>query len=210
MEDHFLAPKKQTKLTPKSGHSKLTGNRPNHILDASHASCPTFLAVFAGMAAAYVDSIQRGGIPSVETAIETLARKENTAAIQSALNVYVSQMEQELRLPTQDEKTLDEVHFQCLQNSLMHFQDRSFLDEDGVYKVELTVSIACITLLRQNHHISTGFYLNLSRLQQTLKDQWKSIRDVSTQEWLCLGIHFFPPHRIMYDGMNLACPKQAM
>ncbi|MEJ1276740.1 hypothetical protein NN561_007651 [Cricetulus griseus] len=51
------------------------------------------------LVATYVDAINSGAVPCLDDAVTTLAQRENSAAIQKAVDHYSEQMAQRLRLP---------------------------------------------------------------------------------------------------------------
>ena len=92
-----------------------------------------------------MDAIRNGAVPCVENAIKSLALIENSKAVESAIRVYNKEMETGIKLPTKDDKTLNDHHFNCLQKAVKHFLEKAVMDEDNEFQKELNVNI-CISL----------------------------------------------------------------
>lgn len=97
--------------------------------------------MFAVLVTTYVEAIRSGAVPCVEDAIKSLALVENSKAVESALNVYDNEMQSGLKLPTPDDKTLNDHHFSCLQKAVKYFLSKAVMDEDNKFQKELNVSI---------------------------------------------------------------------
>ncbi|KAL1763797.1 guanylate-binding protein 6-like, partial [Sigmodon hispidus] len=77
----------------------------------------------------YVDAINSGAVLCLDDAVTTLAQRENSAAVQRAVEHYNEQMTQCLRLPTDTLQELLGVHTACEQEAIAVFMEHSFKDE---------------------------------------------------------------------------------
>ena len=91
-------------------------------------------AVFAALVTTYVDAIRNGAVPCVENAIKSLALIENSKAVETAIQLYHKEMGCGIKLPTKDDKTLNDYHFNCLQNAVKHFLEKAVMDEDNEFQ----------------------------------------------------------------------------
>ncbi|MEJ1270762.1 hypothetical protein NN561_001590 [Cricetulus griseus] len=85
----------------------------------------------------YVDAINSGALPCMENAVITLARRENSAAMQKAVTHYDQQMSQKVQLPTETLQQLLELHRTCENEAMEIFRKHSFKDEDQCFQKEL-------------------------------------------------------------------------
>ncbi|XP_027251659.1 guanylate-binding protein 5 isoform X2 [Cricetulus griseus] len=85
----------------------------------------------------YVDAINSGALPCMENAVITLARRENSAAMQKAVTHYDQQMSQKVQLPTETLQQLLELHRTCESEAMEIFRKHSFKDEDQCFQKEL-------------------------------------------------------------------------
>lgn len=67
---------------------------------------------FAGVAVQYADQISKGQIPSIESAVVSMARHVNEDALSECTKQYRKAMET-FQLPSEDDKSLDLHHQQC-------------------------------------------------------------------------------------------------
>lgn len=67
---------------------------------------------FAGVTVQYADQISKGKIPSIESAVVSMARRVNEDALSECTKQYRKAMET-FQLPSEDDKTLDLHHQQC-------------------------------------------------------------------------------------------------
>ena len=74
----------------------------------THYTCFLF-TVFAHMARLYVNAIDTGAIPCVQSALEVAAAAENAIAISNALQHYKDVMKERVSLPAET-KTLSKVN----------------------------------------------------------------------------------------------------
>ncbi|XP_048046214.1 guanylate-binding protein 4-like [Megalobrama amblycephala] len=91
----------------------------------------------------YVDTISSGKVPCLDNAVVTLANLENQAAVQEALKVYQSGMEEvKNKFPVSvDDISSEHQKFSSLATA--EFMKRSFKDEKGEYLTKLMVSFTC-------------------------------------------------------------------
>ncbi|KAM6106981.1 guanylate-binding protein 1-like [Phoenicopterus ruber ruber] len=82
------------------------------------------------LAATYVEAIQSGAVPCLESAVLALAETVNRAAVKEAVTLYRDLMEQRAKLPTETVQELLELHTQCEQEALELFMAWAF--EDGI------------------------------------------------------------------------------
>ncbi|XP_039510485.1 guanylate-binding protein 1 [Pimephales promelas] len=123
--------------TLKGGH-KVTGNLLGHLVKI------------------YVDTISSGKMPCLENAVVTLANLENQAAVQEALMVYQSGMEEvKNKFPVNvDDIATGHQKFSRLATS--EFMKRSFKDEKGEYLKKLVenIDVHYVGLLKENEMAS--------------------------------------------------------
>lgn len=89
----------------------------------------------------YVNAINSGEIPCMEDAVLTLAQRENSAAVQKAVDYYSQQMSQKLQLPTENLQELLDLHRTIEKEAIELFIKNSFKDIDHVFQKELGARI---------------------------------------------------------------------
>uniref|UniRef100_A0A8C8UB86 GB1/RHD3-type G domain-containing protein n=1 Tax=Peromyscus maniculatus bairdii TaxID=230844 RepID=A0A8C8UB86_PERMB len=82
----------------------------------------------------YVDAINSGTIPCLENAVKTLAERENSIAVQRAVDHYSEQMAQRVRLPTDTLQELLDVHTACEKEAIAVFMEHSFSDNQWEFQ----------------------------------------------------------------------------
>uniref|UniRef100_A0A8C8UKE5 GB1/RHD3-type G domain-containing protein n=1 Tax=Peromyscus maniculatus bairdii TaxID=230844 RepID=A0A8C8UKE5_PERMB len=85
----------------------------------------------------YVDAINSGTIPCLENAVKTLAERENSIAVQRAVDHYSEQMAQRVRLPTDTLQELLDVHTACEKEAIAVFMEHSFSDNQWEFQKKL-------------------------------------------------------------------------
>lgn len=95
--------------------------------------------MIAGLVRCYVSSIQNGGVPCIETAVETTARPINSEAICESVQLYKDQMSRDVTLPTATQQQLSEANLKCQSEATALFLSRVIFDKDRKYQLELTV-----------------------------------------------------------------------
>ncbi|OBS69708.1 hypothetical protein A6R68_01750, partial [Neotoma lepida] len=85
----------------------------------------------------YVEAINSGALPCIENTVVTLARRENSVAVQKAITHYDQQMGQRVQLPTETLQELLNLHRTCESEAMEIFRKHSFKDEDQCFQKEL-------------------------------------------------------------------------
>ncbi|EDL12061.1 mCG145180, isoform CRA_b, partial [Mus musculus] len=85
----------------------------------------------------YVDAINSGALPSIENTVVTLARRENSAAVQKAIGHYDQLMSEKVQLPTETLQELLDLHRTCEREAIEIFRKHSFKDEGEFFQKEL-------------------------------------------------------------------------
>ncbi|XP_069707722.1 guanylate-binding protein 1-like [Phaenicophaeus curvirostris] len=89
------------------------------------------------LAETYVEAIESGAVPCLESAVQALAEMENTAAVKEAVTLYRDLMEQRAKLPTETVEEFLELHSQCEQEALELFRKRAFEEGMSQFQAEL-------------------------------------------------------------------------
>nr|AAH78075.1 Unknown (protein for MGC:82969) [Xenopus laevis] len=85
----------------------------------------------------YIETIKSGSVPCIENAVLALSVKENTGAVQDALKMYETCMnDQVARFPTETLETFLQMHQDCEKEALKVFMKRSFNDENQKFQQE--------------------------------------------------------------------------
>lgn len=87
----------------------------------------------------YVDAINSGALPSIENTVVTLARRENSAAVQKAIGHYDQLMSEKVQLPTETLQELLDLHRSSEKEAIKIFMENSFKDVDQVFLTKLEV-----------------------------------------------------------------------
>lgn len=85
----------------------------------------------------YVDAINSGAVPCLDDAVTTLAQRENSVAVQKAVDHYSEQMAQRLKLPTDTLQELLDEHTACEKEAISVFMEHSFKDENQLFLKKL-------------------------------------------------------------------------
>lgn len=96
--------------------------------------------VLASLVEKYVDTIVKGKVPCVESAVTALARTRNTEAVAEAVAEYRKGMEQDLVLPTDSRAMLVDVHRRWERRAVTLFLSHAFADNERTYQCQLIVS----------------------------------------------------------------------
>ncbi|XP_067309372.1 guanylate-binding protein 2-like isoform X1 [Pseudorasbora parva] len=102
----------------------------------------------------YVDTISSGKVPCLENAVVALANLENQAAVEEALKVYQSRMEEvKKKFPVND---ISSQHQKFSSLATSEFMKRSFKDEKGEFLIKLmeNIDVHYIGLLEENVNAS--------------------------------------------------------
>ncbi len=101
--------------------------------------------MFASLVTSYTEAYQNGHMPSVESALKSLSRIENTKAADVALIAYVEEMKT-LKLPTKDEETFDHHHIKSKEYAVQLFLRKAVMDTNNEFQAGLKVTsiLQCI------------------------------------------------------------------
>ncbi|XP_042296664.1 guanylate-binding protein 1-like isoform X2 [Sceloporus undulatus] len=97
--------------------------------------------LLAKLVETYVETIQSGKVPCMESAVLALAEIENTAAVGEAASCYVGLMENKLKLPTETVPELLEIHAECEKEAVRTFMARAFKDDKRHFQAKLMKSL---------------------------------------------------------------------
>lgn len=100
------------------------------------------MAVLGTLAVTYVDAIQSGAVPCLESVVTALAELHNSAAVREAAVLYQELMEQRAELPTETAEELLELHEQCQRETLQLFAERAITADVERFRAELLVGAA--------------------------------------------------------------------
>ncbi|KAH0519443.1 Guanylate-binding protein 4 [Microtus ochrogaster] len=121
----------------------------------------------------YVDAINSGTVPCLENAVKTLAERENSIAVQRAVDHYSEQMAQRVRLPTDTLQELLDVHAACENYAITVFMEHSFLDDQWEFQKKLVATIEKRkeAFMLQNEAASLSYcQAELERLSESLME----------------------------------------
>ncbi|XP_050016094.1 guanylate-binding protein 4-like isoform X1 [Alexandromys fortis] len=121
----------------------------------------------------YVDAINSGTVPCLENAVKTLAERENSIAVQRAVDHYSEQMAQRVRLPTDTLQELLDVHAACEKEAITVFMEHSFLDDQWEFQKKLVATIEKRkeAFMLQNEAASLSYcQAELERLSESLTE----------------------------------------
>uniref|UniRef100_A0A671K2C4 Guanylate-binding protein 1-like n=1 Tax=Sinocyclocheilus anshuiensis TaxID=1608454 RepID=A0A671K2C4_9TELE len=103
----------------------------------------------------YVDTISSGEVPCLDNAVATLAVLENEAAVQKALKVYQSGIEEVKNMFPVSVIDITSEHQKFSNLAISEFMKCSFKDEKGEYLIKLMVIGKCfVGLLQENEKAS--------------------------------------------------------
>ncbi|XP_048018727.1 guanylate-binding protein 1 [Megalobrama amblycephala] len=140
---------------------EVTGRFCDHIFDKSFVKTlkgghKVTGKLLGNLVQIYVDTISSGKVPCLDNAVVTLANLENQAAVQEALKVYQSGMQEvKNKFPVSvDDISSEHQKFSSLATA--EFMKRSFKDEKGEYLTKLMEDIdTCyVELLKENEMAS--------------------------------------------------------
>ncbi|XP_041427591.1 guanylate-binding protein 1 [Xenopus laevis] len=88
----------------------------------------------------YLETIKSGSVPCIENAVLALSVIENTGAVQDALKMYETCMNDQVAgFPTETLETFLQMHQDCEKEALKVFLKRSFNDENQKFQQEFKV-----------------------------------------------------------------------
>ncbi|XP_065765413.1 guanylate-binding protein 5-like isoform X2 [Muntiacus reevesi] len=102
----------------------------------------------------YVNAINSGDLPCMESEVLTLAQIKNLAAMQKAIAHYDQQMGQKLQLPTETRQELLDLHRASEKEAIEVFMKNSFKDEDQGYWKKLEAEEALQKYLESKESVS--------------------------------------------------------
>ncbi|XP_042560348.1 guanylate-binding protein 1-like, partial [Clupea harengus] len=97
--------------------------------------------MLGSLAETYVEAIRSGQVPCLESAVESLVMIQNGRAITDALQFYRSEMERWVRLPSETQEALSEIHAAAEKHAVDIFVRGSFNDHEHKYQLELLGSV---------------------------------------------------------------------
>ncbi|GAB1288185.1 Guanylate binding protein 1 [Apodemus speciosus] len=104
----------------------------------------------------YVNAINNGSLPCLESAVLTLAQTENSAAVQKAITYYEEQMNQKIQMPTETFQEVLAMHRTCESEATEIYMKNSFMDVDKTFQKELGELFLKLETWKLN-----GFYTQL-------------------------------------------------
>ena len=87
----------------------------------------------------YVQAIRNGAVPCIGNAVTTMSKVENTNSLNAALQMYKDAMDG-VKLPTEDQQTLDESSLAEEKRALDFFKEHSIFDTKETFLNQLLVS----------------------------------------------------------------------
>uniref|UniRef100_A0A8C9FMX6 Guanylate binding protein family member 6 n=1 Tax=Pavo cristatus TaxID=9049 RepID=A0A8C9FMX6_PAVCR len=129
------------------------------------------------LAVTYVDAIQSGAVPCLESAVTALAELHNSAAVREAAALYRELLEQRAELPVETAEELQELHERCQRETLQLFAERAITDDVERFRAELLRQVEaarrqfCSRDEEASHEMCRGVLQELSReTEQCIKD----------------------------------------
>ncbi|XP_056599358.1 guanylate-binding protein 1-like isoform X2 [Triplophysa dalaica] len=125
------------------------------------------------LAKIYVETISSGKVPCLDNAVVALANLENKAAVQEALKVYQSGMEEVMNKFPVSMENITNVHQKSSSLATSEFLKRSFKDEKGEYIANLKedIDMHYTKLLNQNEMASER------KCKELLKDLFSDMNE---------------------------------
>ncbi|XP_055258691.1 guanylate-binding protein 5-like isoform X1 [Moschus berezovskii] len=114
----------------------------------------------------YVNAINTGDLPCMESEALTLAQIKNLAAVQKAIAHYDQLMGQKLQLPTETLQELLDLHRASEKEAIEVFMKNSFKDEDQGYRKKLEMQLVA----KQNDFRKQNSEASLNRCLALLQD----------------------------------------
>ncbi|XP_063069924.1 guanylate-binding protein 1 [Engraulis encrasicolus] len=94
------------------------------------------------LAETYVEAIRSGKVPCLESAVESLALIQNGRAVAEALAHYEKEMQRWVRLPSETQEALSQIHSEASTQAISIFTNASFNDNQQTYQDELMRKMA--------------------------------------------------------------------
>uniref|UniRef100_A0A8C6FTH2 Guanylate binding protein 5 n=1 Tax=Moschus moschiferus TaxID=68415 RepID=A0A8C6FTH2_MOSMO len=114
----------------------------------------------------YVNAINSGDLPCMESEALTLAQIKNLAAVQKAIAHYDQLMGQKLQLPTETLQELLDLHRASEKEAIEVFMKNSFKDEDQGYRKKLEMQLVA----KQNDFDKQNLEASLNHCSALLQD----------------------------------------
>ncbi|XP_063040020.1 guanylate-binding protein 1-like [Engraulis encrasicolus] len=89
----------------------------------------------------YVEAIRSGQVLCLESAVESLAKIQNSRAVAEALGFYQAEMAEKVQFPTETQEALSKVHMEAEQQAISKFMKASFHDPDEKHLLQLRASL---------------------------------------------------------------------
>nr|XP_020754151.1 guanylate-binding protein 5-like [Odocoileus virginianus texanus]XP_020754152.1 guanylate-binding protein 5-like [Odocoileus virginianus texanus]XP_020754153.1 guanylate-binding protein 5-like [Odocoileus virginianus texanus]XP_020754154.1 guanylate-binding protein 5-like [Odocoileus virginianus texanus] len=137
----------------------------------------------------YVNAINSGDLPCMESEVLTLAQIKNLAAVQKAIAHYDQQMGQKLKLPTETLQELLDLHRASEKEAIEVFMRNSFKDEDQGYRKKLEMQLAA----KQNDFHKRNLEASLNRCSALLQDIFHPLEENVKQ-----GVYAKPGGHCLY------------
>jgi len=121
---------------------------PGVVIITSPLNMYVFSSEFAGVTVQYADQISKGKIPSIESAVVSMARRVNEDALSECTKQYRKAMET-FQLPSEDDKTLDLHHQQCEKTvRTLFFKLAMIVEDENQATTQFTVTeLRCFYVL---------------------------------------------------------------
>ncbi|XP_066499374.1 guanylate-binding protein 1-like [Hoplias malabaricus] len=97
--------------------------------------------MLATLAQTYVEAISSGQVPSLDSAVESLAQIHNSRAVTEAIDFYRSEMIKRVKFPTETQQELSELHSASEKEAISVFIRDSFNDLDQKYQEQLQTQL---------------------------------------------------------------------
>ncbi|POI20526.1 hypothetical protein CIB84_015727, partial [Bambusicola thoracicus] len=143
------------------------------------------------LAVTYVDAIQSGAVPCLESAVTALAELHNSAAVREAAALYWELMEQQAELPMETAEGLLELHEQCQRETLQLFEERVITDDVERFRAELLRQVEAARLQFCSRDEEASHEKCTAALQELYSEMEQRIND---------GIYFVPGGHRLFLG----------
>ncbi|XP_041940227.1 guanylate-binding protein 1-like isoform X2 [Alosa sapidissima] len=133
--------------------------------------------MLGSLAETYVKAIRSGQVPCLDSAVESLALIQNGRAVTEALEFYEKEMERWVRLPTETQEALSEIHAAAEKQAVSIFISGSFNDQEHKHQLELMRSMQerykdwCGRNVQESRRVCERLLLRLcARLDRILRE----------------------------------------
>ncbi|XP_052492969.1 guanylate-binding protein 5-like [Budorcas taxicolor] len=121
----------------------------------------------------YVNAINSGDLPCMESEVLTLAQIKNSVAVQKAIARYDQEMGQKLQLPTETLQELLDLHRASEKEAIEVFMKNSFKDEDQGYQKKLEMQLAA----KQNDFHKRNLEASQNHCSALLQDIFRPLEE---------------------------------